>query len=286
MRSYFLKSGLVGLCVLALGGCASIVERATGRVADNLTTAMLQQNDPQTVRDGMPAYLIMIDGLVEGSPSSVNLLLAGSRMYGAYVGAFVDEPQRARRMADKGLDYARRALCIRWKALCDATGKPFSEYQAVLRSMNPGQVDVLYGFASAWATWIQAYSDDWNAIADLPKVEAAMRQVVTVDPGRDGGSAQLYLGVLLTLRPPSLGGKPEEGRAYFERAVAISEGRNLIAKVYFAERYARTVFNQELHDRLLREVIEADPVAPRLTLSNLIAQRRARRLLAESPEYF
>jgi hypothetical protein len=56
--------------------------------------------------------------------------------------------------------------------------------------------------------------------------------------------------------------------------------------VIYAEQYAKLMFDQALHDRLLNEVIEADPVAPDLTLINLVAQNLAKELLAESDEYF
>ena len=59
-----------------------------------------------------------------------------------------------------------------------------------------------------------------------------------------------------------------------------------MVKVFMADQYARLVFNQALYDRLLQEVIDANPVAPGYTLSNTLAQERARELLAESNEYF
>jgi hypothetical protein len=59
-----------------------------------------------------------------------------------------------------------------------------------------------------------------------------------------------------------------------------------MAKVLLASEYARMVFDRELHDRLCREVLEAPPEAPELTLSNALAQERARRLLDSSSEYF
>jgi len=133
---------------------------------------------------------------------------------------------------------------------------------------------------------VQSYSSDWNAVAELPKVEAVMLRIVELDDAYEDGMPHLYLGVLNTIRPPSVGGRPEVARAHFERAIELSEGRNLMAKVYFAERYARLVFDQQLHDRLLREALAADPVAPGLTLSNILAQEQARTLLEESSEYF
>ena len=44
-------------------------------------------------------------------------------------------------------------------------------------------------------------------------------------------------------------------RQCFERAIEISEGKTLMAKVIYARQYARLVFDQELHDRLLQEVL-------------------------------
>ena len=129
-------------------------------------------------------------------------------------------------------------------------------------------------------------SGDWDAIADLPRVEAMLERVVALDEGYDRGQAHLYLGVMRTLLPPALGGRPREGRAHFERAIALSKGRNLMAKVEFARRYARLVFDQAMHDRLLREVLEADPREPGLTLSNTLARQQARQLLATSEDYF
>jgi hypothetical protein len=83
-----------------------------------------------------------------------------------------------------------------------------------------------------------------------------------------------------------MGGKPELGREHFEKAVRLSGGDNLTAKVVYARQYARLVFNRELHDRLLNEVIMADPVAPDLTLMNMLAQQQAKQLLAEANDYF
>ena len=94
------------------------------------------------------------------------------------------------------------------------------------------------------------------------------------------------MGILLTLRPPALGGRPEEARAHFERAIELSDGRDLGAKVEFARGYARLVYERDLHDRLLKEVLEADPEADSLTLGNVLAKEQAAQLLSEADDYF
>jgi hypothetical protein len=145
---------------------------------------------------------------------------------------------------------------------------------------------MLYALAAAWAGRIQANSDDWKAIADIPKVQALLDRVVAIAPGHAQGEPYMYLGVLATLRPASLGGKPEEGKADFEKALALSGGRNQMVRVLYAQHYARLVFDQELHDRLLDEVLATDPHAPGLTLINTLAQQRARRLLESGKDFF
>jgi hypothetical protein len=96
----------------------------------------------------------------------------------------------------------------------------------------------------------------------------------------------MYLGVLNCLRPESIGGKPRDGIRYFEEALAISDGRNQMARVLDAEYCARLLFEPERHDRLLAEVEAADPHAPGLTLINTLAQRRAAQLRESAKDYF
>lgn len=272
--------------VLVSTGCSSLMSSATARLADSLEGAVLAQNDPEIVRQGAPAYLLLIDGLIADDPDNVDLLLAGAALYSSYAGAFVDDPERAARLAVKGRDYGWRALCESERRACDIWSAPYPEFERVINDMGERQVPVLYGAGAAWATWIRSASDDWSAVADKARVDAMMRRVVALDESYEGGAAYLYLGILATLLPEAMGGNPEEGREAFERVIELSGGRHLMAKVLIAEKYARMVFDRQLHDRLCREVIEADPEAPSLTLVNVLAQAQARQLLEDSEDYF
>ncbi|WP_300428304.1 TRAP transporter TatT component family protein, partial [uncultured Thalassolituus sp.] len=118
------------------------------------------------------------------------------------------------------------------------------------------------------------------------KVKTLMQWVAGYDEGYDNATVQVYLGVLESQLPPSVGGKPEIGQAHFEKAIELTEGQHLMAKVLYAKQFARLMFEQELHDRLLQEVLDADPYAEGLTLVNRLAQRQAAALLAESADYF
>ena len=73
---------------------------------------------------------------------------------------------------------------------------------------------------------------------------------------------------------------------HYEKAIEISQGQALIAKVEFARNYARLMFDQALHDKLLNEVIEAKTTVATLNLSNAVAKQQAKQLLSTSQEYF
>ena len=269
-----------------LGGCSSLMSSATGRLSDNLATALLNQDDPETVRQGGPAYLLLVDALIEGDSENSDLLRTGARLYGSYASSFVDEPERARRLATKGRDYGCAALCYDLPRTCGAWTAPYEEFEQVIDSVGRDHLEAVYACAAAWATWVQVNRDDWVAVADKARVEAMMQRVVELDETYLDGGAHVYLGVLDTLLPAALGGKPEQGRQHFERALELSRGRDLMAKLLLAREYARLVFDRPLHDRLCHEILDADPVAPGLTLTNTMAQEAARELLETAEDYF
>ena len=76
------------------------------------------------------------------------------------------------------------------------------------------------------------------------------------------------------------------GRSHFEKALNIAKQKNLMIKVVYAKQYARLVFDRNLHDRLLQEVLNADPDVRGYVLNNTLAQREARELLDSADDYF
>lgn len=282
----FSASRLLALLALALllGGCGGMAQRFAG----NLSAAMMDNDDPAVVEAGSASYLLLLDALVRQEPDSPAFRQAAASLNSAYAGAFVKDPQRAAALTTKALAYASEALCLQVEELCKVRDMPVAELQLRLAELDDAEDDVpgLYTLGSTWAGWIQTHSDDFNAVADLPRVEAIMQRVVALDERYQSGAAHLYLGVIATAIPPALGGRPEKGRQHFEKAIALSEGHNLMAKVYFAKSYARGVFDREMHDTLLQEVKAADPRWPGWTLSNTLAQQEADALLKSADEYF
>jgi len=276
----YFKTMMLLLSLLGLSACSMM------QLSDNLAKGVTENQDPDLVADALPAYLVTMDGLIANWPQKASLLRSGASLYSAYGSLFVQEPERQQLHTNKALHYAQRAACEDHKNFCDLGTLSAPRIEERLQKAKNKHVPSLYTLGTVWATYIQTHSEDWKAVADLARVQTLLEKVVALDESYEYGQANLYLAVLDSLLPAALGGQPERAKAYFEKAITLSEDKNLYAKVLYAQYYARMAFDQELHDTLLQDVLEAEAQAPGLTLQNTFAKQEAERLLAESADYF
>ena len=224
--------------------------------------------------------------MIRGEPDNPDLLESGAQLYGAYASGFSEDDRSRLALANRAYDYASRAICIRQEQLCDVKSISYFEYERRLQVIHKEQAESLLIFVSSWAGQIEANSSDWNAVAELPKVKAGIQRVLDIDEQVSNGNAHLYMAVMESLLPPSLGGKPDIAKFHFEKAIEISDGTNLMAKVLYADKYARLLFDRELHDQLLQQVVDAEIGANNQRLANTLAKQRAEKLLIEADDYF
>jgi hypothetical protein len=284
-----LRAVVVSWCLAAAAmssGCTSVISYAASGMADNLSTAIMDQQDPELVREGVPTFLLLLDSVIISAPEDPKVLGAAAELYAAYGVAFVSDPGRAGTLTARARELGERALCADNSDTCDLRRYPFDEYERAIRGLGPKSINALYSYSIGSLAYIRAHSGDWVALADLPKIEVALEHLLALDPGEKAGSINMYLGILNTLRPPALGGEPELGQQYFEKAVELTDGKDLSVKVEYAQGYARLVYNRELHDQLLNDVLGSEVKQPGLTLTNSLAQRQAAELLATAEEYF
>ena len=279
-----LVTSTVGLSLTV--SCSAIISGFTNSIADDLASAVLGSSDFGVVEEGLPAYLLLVDALIEGSPEDASLLNTAAMLNGSYAAGFVAEESRRKHFATKGKQLALQASCRHIVVFCDLVEATFVEFKDKVDGVSIRDIEYVYILASNWAGWIQAHSDDYLAIAELPKAKYLMERVIQLDPTYANGSPFIYMGVFATFLPAALGGEPEVGRENFERAIEISQGENLYAKSMMAELYARAIFDRELHDRLVAEVLGTDPIAGDLTLQNVVAQKLALQLKESADEFF
>lgn len=275
---------LLGL-LHGLSGCSYFVSSATGDFSERLKQTILAQNDPETVTQALPAYLLMLETSAAGDREDESLQFANANLYTAYLALLPDDPVRKPRLSRKGLDFALSGICLHKRNWCDLQQQPANEITTLLTQAESDDIDSLYSVASAWSTWIQANKSDWNAIAQLAQVKQIMQKVIELDETYKEGGAHVYLAVLESLIPETLGGKPELAKQHFQRALELAP-HNLMINVLYAKHYARMIFDRELHDQLLKTTLSTQAAAPGLTLINTLAQQQAQQLLDSANDYF
>ncbi len=263
-----------------------MINNVASGFSENLSAAVLNQDDPELVRVGVPTLLLTLDSLIEGNPDSPQLLAAGATLYATYGAVFVGDETRASRLTTRARRYALHAMCETYAPSCGWPDANYDEFVATLDGIGKKHADYLYTYGFASLAFLRAHSSDWNSLAELPQIEALFNHYLDISGDDVNSGVYTYMGILLTLRPPALGGEPERAREFFEKAISVSDGKDLTAKVEYARGYAKLLYERELHDRLLTEVINADPSQDGFVLSNVMAQEEAALLLAEADDYF
>ncbi len=277
---------LIGVAAWFLSGCAIVVSSAASGLADSISDSVINQDDPETAKAALPTFMVLLDGMVRDNPDDPDLLSSGAMLYASYGAIFADDPVRAARLTARARRYALGAICVEYRPSCAWPDATYDEFVASLDGIGRKQGEYLYTYGFASLAFLRAHSSDWNSLAELPQMEALFNHYLNINGDEVNGAVYTYMGILLTLRPPALGGEPERAREYFEKAIALSDGKDLGAKVEFARGYAKLLYERELHDRLLHEVLEADPYQEGYTLSNVLAKEQAVVLLAEADDYF
>lgn len=277
---------LIGVLAFSLSGCAIVVSSAASGLTDSISDSVLNQDDPETAKAALPTFMVLIDGMIRDNPEDPALLASGATLYASYGAIFAGEEERASRLTRRARQYAFDAMCESYEPACDWHGATYDEFVATLDGLGPKHAEYLYTYGFASLAFLRAHASDWNSLAELPQMEALFNRYMDISGDEVNSAVYTYMGILLTLRPPALGGEPERAREYFEKAIEATGGKDLGVKVEFARGYAKLLYERELHDRLLNEVMAADPYQDGYTLSNVLAKEQAAALLAEADDYF
>ncbi len=100
------------LVMISTTGCGRIIIHFTRPLFNDITRSFMQQQDVVLAEQGIPAFLLILDGLIEHSPKDKSLLLTGAKAYSSYTAAFVGDkyPERNKILAEKAKEYAFRAF--------------------------------------------------------------------------------------------------------------------------------------------------------------------------------
>ena len=260
---------------------------ATATLLEGVAKASSKQSDLRILREGMPAYLMLIDGMIQAWPDNGRLLIAGAQSYSSFASLFVEDQDKeyANLLYARGRQYALRSLEMR--GFKDPLQRPFDDFKGGLKRLGKKDVPILFWTATCWANWIRLNLDSMEALSELPRVESMMKRTLDLDEGFYYGSPHLFMGIWYASRPKIAGGDLKKAQEHFLKALDLGQGKFFMAYVYYASYYARKTMDKELFISTLQKVLETPAeTSPDLTLVNTVAKRQAKELLSHVEEYF
>jgi len=260
---------------------------ATATLLEEVARASNRQSDLRILREGMPAYLMLIDGMVQAMPKNDQLLIAAAQSYSSFASLFVEDQDKeyANLLYGRGKQYALKSLEMR--GFNEPLQRPFDEFKEGLNRLEKKDVPTIFWTATCWANWIRLNLDSMEAISELPRVEWMMKRALELDEAFYYGGPHLFMGIWYASRPKIAGGDLKKAQEHFLKALDLGKGKFLMAYVYYANYYARKIMDKELFTSTLQKVLETPAeISPDLVLLNTVAKKQAKDLLSHVGEYF
>jgi len=281
IKHLFKRSFILALPALFLlaASCTSLI---TSMAIKPAVSNLQKQSDIDLVCEGASSYLLMIDSMIESDPKDRELLKIGAQSYSGTVAALnsCDAPQQRLKVISAKAGRYGKALLATMLPIDQGAPELLDEE---LEKRSVADADLLFWGSFGWLTWIEQQQGAPGAMVDLVAVEKIMNRLLELDETIEQGGPHLFFGILYGSKPKMIGGDPDRSRIHFEKALELSNRSFLMAQTLYAATYSRMVFDKELHDSLLEEVLSFPlDKAPDNRLSNQIAKRRARELLEEN----
>ncbi len=274
-------------------------------MADALTATAAgyaRDDDPELVRAGAPATLKMIEMMLDTQPTHPGLLITACSGFTQYAYAFLqidseilggadtragqDLRERAGRMYARARGYCLRALGTSHKALAEGLVRAPQVALALLESTDRPDVPALFWSAAAWAGYLALSPDQLVRLPEVAIVRALFDRALLLDEGWQNGTIHEAM-IAIEGLPRLAGGSPARARRHFDQAVALSGGQSAFAYVTLASSVSLPANDRSEFERLLQQALAIDSSRrPELRLANLVAQKRARFLLASAERLF
>ena len=235
MRLFFIHMVIAALLLGGAGGCARL---AVNSLMEPTVANLQRQTDLDLVCEGASSFLLMLDSMIALDPADQRLLLTATQAFSAYASALdvCGKPERAATVSIKARKYGLALLSTK-KSLRSIATMELDVLQTALAEMDGGDVALLFWAGNGWATWVRYQEGSPASLADLVRVEQIMLRVIELDETFYHGGAHLFLGAYYGAKPPLLGGKPEQSRLHFEKALALSRREFLPIQVAYAQTY-------------------------------------------------
>ena len=281
--------GIVLLWMILCLGCASVTLQFASPLFSKFSASMFEECDSQLAKTAIPAQLKMLEGLLKSDPENREALVTLSMGFSGYSLLYVEDedPGRASALYLRARTYGLRALGDKGKALGDPQNWKGNRMYAALEAVTKKELEALFWTTVAWNAWINLNLDKPSALAQLGIAQACLERVLQLDANYFYGMPDILMGISLSARPQMFGGDVGRAKAFFEKALALTQRKFLLAQYYYARYYAVRTQDKTLFLELIEEISRGKPETLKdVCLINTMAQEKAMHLKAMSEELF
>jgi tetratricopeptide (TPR) repeat protein len=295
------------LILTAACNITKLTVNTTSKVLAKAQPSMKQESDYELAARAIPGTLKTVEGFHMVDPSNMRLKKILAEGFCQYATGFVEDEwevatlkkdfemvdyhsERATKMFFRCMGYGLELLGGDWKK---AIAGDLEAFRKKVAGAGNDERDGLLWTGVGLAGAINQNKDDINLVSNLPRAKAIFERIVELDakdPDRDKALRALphiALGSMAVALSKTLGGDPPKGLAHFKQALALTDNKFLLVKVFLARRYAVAVQDRALFRKTLVEVLQTDPaIWPDQRLANEIAHRKAKRYLKNEKEWF
>lgn len=289
--------------VPVLSGCGAINRMAVRSVVDTLGSgsggAFTREDDLELVADAAPFGLKLYESLLESVPDYIPALVLTCSGYTQYTYAvvqaqaevvedkdfaeFTRQRDRALKLYLRARDYCLRGLDERFD---DIRPRLIKDPATALAKAKKDDVELLYWTAAAWGSALSLGLGRPELAGDLYIVRGLAERALALDDTWGNGALHELM-ISLDSQNELVGGSLERARTHFQRAVALQGGKQAGPFVSFASSVSVKNNDRAEFEKLLKQALAIDPDQdPDTRLANIVAQQKARRLLAKIDDIF
>ena len=240
--------------------------------------------------------IVQLEGMHVLAPHNKDALFMLSKAYAGFAYAFAEDDlevsedlgdanlaeyhrKRAIRSYSKSIEYGVALWEERGFQGFDAARQSQSKLAAWLNKFftQPDDAADLFWTGYAWLARTNLQREDAEAVANLFVAVTILEKAVQLQPSYNHDSGVV---ALAAYHARSATAELGEAKKMFDNAIRATDRKSLIVLYNYATGLACAQSDSVTYRKLLREVIATEGSEPTLRLTNVIAQRKARRWLA------
>jgi predicted anti-sigma-YlaC factor YlaD len=284
---------LAALALLSLNACTVL------GAASKLQTVLTAEEDPELAAEALPTFMMASEALRQADPKNQDKVVTSASLYVMYANVFVQGPASTlpdEKFEEKHAAYDRAGALYRraFKLLSEALDRRSPglveaavDGKADFSRMKKTDVPLLYWSAVSVLAGFGLNPLDFKSAHYLGAAPQFLTRAAELDPSWNGGA--IY-GIFLSYyagMPDYLGGNMAKAEESYAKALAYSKGGTASLFVSYASSICVPKEDLAGFKEALAKALAIDPQAQSSNrLETVLAQRNARRLLADTDKYF